>query len=104
MGPAEFQSAAPGLGRRARWGPSLRASGPLCDSVCAQKPGRAGLHEGASLKSPSIKHLINYMFLQIVHLPNFDINCAQVPFRPRGNYIYLEFITIVPTRAIIISC
>lgn len=64
------------------------------DSVSVQKTWCAALREGASLKFP---HLINYMFLQIVHLPNFGINCAQFAFRPRGNYIYLEFITIVST-------
>ena len=58
----------------------------------APKTWCAALGAGASLGAP---HSVNYTVLEIVHLPSSGIRCAQVPCSPRGDYVSVEFISVV---------
>lgn len=98
MGPAES------VQRLLEWGRDLVLRGPHTQGfdgrggpISVQETWRAGYVTQGSLAFP---HLVNDLLLQMVPLPSSDINYTQVPFGPQGNFICLEFITIVSTTLV----
>lgn len=81
------------------WGRSRGRS--TCASPAAPRRFRSAPRAQGPLRSRAPltpPRLVRYMALQMAPLPHFNITVYGSLSRPRGNYIYLAFITYISTR------
>lgn len=81
------------------WGRSREPS--TCASPAAPRRFRSAPRAQGPLRSRAPltpPRLVRYMALQMAPLPHFNITVYGSLSRPRGNYIYLAFITYISTR------